>query len=110
MHSIIVGHFFFAENMLTGGTYLDMLEAFCFPQLVETENPDIMFQLDGAPPHFSNTVQDTLNEKFPEKWIGRGGLILWPARSPDLVPLDFFVWGHVKNTVYAEKSWNKSSE
>jgi hypothetical protein len=24
----------------------------------------------------------------------------WPARSPDLTPLDFFLWGHVKNLVY----------
>jgi hypothetical protein len=24
----------------------------------------------------------------------------WPARSPDLTPLDFFLCGHVKNLVY----------
>jgi hypothetical protein len=53
-----------------------MLEAFCFPQLDETENPDIMSQQDGASPHFSNVLWDTLNDKFPEKWTGRGGPIL----------------------------------
>lgn len=24
----------------------------------------------------------------------------WPARSPDLTPLDFFLWGYVKARVY----------
>ncbi|KOC61830.1 hypothetical protein WH47_06168, partial [Habropoda laboriosa] len=31
------------------------------------------------------------------RWIGRGSRICWPARSPDLTPLDFFLWGHVKS-------------
>lgn len=25
----------------------------------------------------------------------------WPPRSPDLNPLDFFLWGHLKSSVYA---------
>ena len=29
------------------------------------------------------------------------GTVAWPARSPDLTPLDFFfLWGHVKSVVY----------
>lgn len=45
-------------------------------------------------------VRNYLNEKYPNRWIGRGGPIAWPARSPDLTPLDFFLWGHVKEQVY----------
>jgi hypothetical protein len=37
---------------------------------------------------------------FPNRWIGRAGPILWPPRSPDLNPCDFFVWGHMKQLVY----------
>jgi hypothetical protein len=37
------------------------------------------------------------------RWIGRGGPIAWPPRSPDLTPLDIFLWGYVKNTVYQVK-------
>jgi len=37
---------------------------------------------------------------FPECWIGREGHINWPACSPNLNPLDFLVWGTLKNTVY----------
>ncbi|EZA47533.1 hypothetical protein X777_16215 [Ooceraea biroi] len=27
------------------------------------------------------------------------GPIIWPARSPDLNVLDFFVWGHIKSLI-----------
>jgi hypothetical protein len=32
-------------------------------------------------------------------WIGRGGTIALPPRSPDLTPPDFSVWGYVKDKV-----------
>ena len=32
--------------------------------------------------------------------MGRGGPVAWPPRSPDLTPLDFFLWRHVKSVVY----------
>jgi hypothetical protein len=38
-----------------------------------------------------------------DHWIGRGGPVAWPARSPDLTPLDFFLWGFVNQEVYQEK-------
>ena len=56
---------------------------------------------DGAPPHFSRVARQFLNRHFANKWIGRGGPIAWPARSPDLNPLDFHLWGHLKSIVYA---------
>ena len=37
---------------------------------------------------------------YPGPWIGRGGPVAWPPRSPDLTPLDFFLWGHIKRLVY----------
>ena len=36
-------------------------------------------------------------------WIGRDGPIPWPPRSPDITPLDFFLWGYVKDIVYRTK-------
>lgn len=59
------------------------------------------FQHDGAPPHFAFGVRQHLDVLYPQRWIGRGGPFLWPARSPDLTPLDFYLWGHVKQIVYA---------
>ena len=32
--------------------------------------------------------------------MGRYGPIRWPARSPDLNPLDFFFWGYCKELIY----------
>ncbi|GFW92263.1 uncharacterized protein TNCV_3541491 [Trichonephila clavipes] len=37
---------------------------------------------------------------YPRRWIGPGGPANWPARSPDLSCLDFFLWRHMKNLVY----------
>lgn len=58
------------------------------------------YQLDGAPAHSTNEVYHELTETFQDRWYGRNGPWLWPARSPDLTPLDFFVWGTIKNQVY----------
>jgi hypothetical protein len=49
------------------------------------------FMHDGAPPHFLGIVREHLNLTFAEQWIGRGGPVNRPARSPDLNPLDFDV-------------------
>ncbi|GBL62149.1 hypothetical protein AVEN_225592-1 [Araneus ventricosus] len=27
----------------------------------------------------------------------------WPPRSPDITPLDFYLWGYVKQHVYSER-------
>lgn len=53
------------------------------------------FMHDGAPAHFSRLVRNWLGQPFVygDHWIGRGGPIAWPPRSPDLNPLDFFLWG-----------------
>lgn len=59
------------------------------------------FQLDGCPAHFHRNVRNWLDNNFPEKWIGRNGPVSWPPRSPDITPLDFFIWGFLKEIVYA---------
>lgn len=61
---------------------------------------NMWIQLDGAPPHFAAPVRNWLNEQYPNRWIGRNGPVSWPPRSPDLTPLDFFLWSHVKALVY----------
>jgi hypothetical protein len=58
---------------------------------------------DGALAHYASNVRDWLDENFPARWIGRRGAIDWPARSPDLSPADYFLWGHLKDIVYQTK-------
>jgi hypothetical protein len=54
--SVNCAAFFVPENKVTGLVCLDML-AFCFRQLNETHNPDVMFQQDGGPPRVHNAVR-----------------------------------------------------
>lgn len=61
---------------------------------------NIIFQQDGAPAHNSIQVKEYLNETFGNLWIGTNGPVQWPPRSPDLTPMDFFLWGYIKNEVY----------
>jgi len=61
------------------------------------------FQHDGAPPHYSRIVREYLHASFPNRWLGRGGPVAWPPRSPDLTPLDYYIWGHMKTLVYETK-------
>jgi hypothetical protein len=58
------------------------------------------YQHDGAPAHYHANARQLLDEVFPNRWIGRGGPVAWPARSPDMTPLDFFLWGAMKALVY----------
>ena len=99
MHNQIIGSFVFAESTITANIYLDMLKHYIVPQLEEFQ-PRVVFQQDGAPPHWGLIVRDFLNETFPNRWIGRNGPTPWPPRSPDTTPLDFFLWGYVRDRVY----------
>ena len=55
---------------------------------------------DGSPVHFRREVVQCLNTNYANRWIGRNGPILWPARSPDMNPCDNFLWGRIKELVY----------
>jgi hypothetical protein len=41
-----------------------------------------------------------LDMHFPWRWVGRDGPIPWPPLSSDITPLDFLLWGYVKDIVY----------
>ena len=58
------------------------------------------FQQDGAPPHTANITLDWLDHKFPNRLISRKHEPEWPPHSRDLNPLDFYLWGFLKNNVY----------
>ncbi|XP_078049911.1 uncharacterized protein LOC144476674 [Augochlora pura] len=60
---------------------------------------NMWMQQDGAPPHNAVCSRQVMNEIFDEKWIGRGGPVAWPPHSPDLTPLDYFLWDFVKDSV-----------
>ena len=61
----------------------------------------IIFQQDGAPPHWGSHVRRFLVATFSNSWTGRDSTTPWPPRSPDIIPLDFFLWGYVKDKVFS---------
>ena len=80
---------------------VSMLQEFFIPEVRKMKRMrSIVFQQDGAPPHFTADVRRFLDKTFPGRWIGRGGPIRLAPRSSGLTPLDFFLWGHLKNVVY----------
>ena len=81
--------------------YLNMLENDVWPALTTVDRRTLIFMQDGAPAHYALVVREWLDSHFPGKWIGRSGPHKWPARSPDLTPYDFFLWGWLKEQVYA---------
>ena len=97
--SRLIGPYIF-EGPVTGESYLQMLDQYLWPQISRRR---FYFQQDGAPAHYAQNVRQWLDDKLPNRWIGRRGPIEWPARSPDLTPCDFFLWGRLKDIVYREK-------
>ena len=76
----------------------------------------------GAPPHFTMTVHEVLNEALPGWWIGSGSATSVlpksrPSHSPDLTAPDYSLWGIIKdkmaghccNTTYAWKVSQKDA-
>ena len=87
--------------------YLTTLRNKVWPIINAWDNiEDLIFMQDGAPPHFAIVVREWLNAQFPGKWIGCRGSHEWTARSPDLTPCDFFLWGWLKEQVYSTKPRN----
>ena len=98
----LIGPYIFADT-LTGDTYNAFLQH-TLPLLLENVPLNVRrrmwFQQDGAPSHYSRAARETLNIEVPDRLIGSGEPINWPARSPDLTPLDFYLWGHMKRLVF----------
>ena len=101
----------FIDGSVNGEEYLRLLEEDFYPAFCNLPNAsELHFMQDGAPPHWSHQVRDWLNENLADRWIGRGGPrdsnIPWPPRSPDLTPMDFYLWGHIKSKVYVRNYRN----
>jgi hypothetical protein len=60
------------------------------------------FLHDGAPAHFGRAggvVGQALSRTSDRS--GSEAHVPWPPRSPDLNPIDFYLWGSMKNVAYA---------
>ena len=87
---------------MNGLRYQTMINEVLWPELKDMDVDDVHFQQDGAMCHTSSETIGLLLEKFPGRVISRNGDYNWPSRSCDLTPLVFFIWGYVKDKVYAD--------
>ena len=87
-------HFVDDKAKINADYYVNSL----LPKLVEdceTLMPNgFTFQQDGAPAHTSRRAQGWLEQQTPEQqtpdFVNKDE---WPPNSPDLNPLDYYVWG-----------------
>ena len=87
------------ESIQNTNNYLEMLKTFFWPKHLRTsEYKKYYFQQDGAGSHRSDIVQNWGKDKFGKKFINK---YMWPPRSPDLNPCDFFLWRYLKDKVYS---------
>jgi hypothetical protein len=90
----IIGPIFFSET-ITAERYQELIMNFI--SVLEVDERDCSFQQDGIMAHTANSTMQILSEFFCGRIISRN---LLPPRSPDLSPLDFYLWGVLKENVY----------
>ena len=87
------GQFFSPRLSTTNGTVTTLCPFIV--QLQEAEIDKAYFQQDGATAHMSMAP---LHDVFADRIISK---TIWPPRSPDLSPSNFFLWGAMKNSFYS---------
>ena len=105
----IIGPVFIHEN-INSELYIKVLNENFIPTLrgMGVNMSETWFMQDGARPHRTQLVFDLLYEYFREKiialdssrFVGEG--TDWAPYSPDLNPCDFYLWGYLKEKVYAQ--------
>jgi hypothetical protein len=72
---------------------LSMFERF------KQQSSHAIFMHDDAPLH--KEFKEILDTEFKRKWIGSDSVFAtWPRLLPDMHPLCFFLWGHIKSKIY----------
>ena len=106
----IIGPFFFVDEQqhpvtVNSDRYVAVLSKFwrSLGRFVGDEGRQNQhFQQDGAAPHVSKAALRWIRDHFGDRTVSRGTGHSWAANSPDLSPLDFHIWGYLKDKVCGE--------
>ena len=107
-NGLIIGPVIIRQYM-NAQKYLDVINDAVGPELLANpryqQNADgsisrVWWIQDGASCHRTRAVRERLTALFPDRVVGIGHAVEYPPRSPDLTPLDFFLWGYIKSKVY----------
>ena len=89
--------------MVNGDRYRAMLNEFLFTKIVEEDIGNILFQQEGVACHTAEATLDDLRPVFEDGIISLRADVVWPPRSCELTPLDYYLWRAVKDKCYADK-------
>lgn len=95
----IIGPIFFNDTVTAERYRTDILEPF-INQLDDDELRTGYFQQDGAPAHVARNTLQYLQEFFGERLLSKDR---FPTRSPDLTPLDFYLFGNLKTKIFRNR-------
>jgi len=99
-------HFFEKGQTVTKEVYLRVLTNVVKPWMVTVvSGRQYVFQQDGAPAHTSHLVQNWLSDNVDMFWSKE----FWPPNSPDLNPLDYYVWSVVERVTNKTRHPNVAS-
>ena len=91
----IIGPFFFENEhgeavIVNGDHYRTMLNEFLFTKIEEKDIGNVWIQQDGTKCHTAADTNDILRPVFKGRIISRRADVVWPPRSCDLTPLDYY--------------------
>ena len=92
----IIGSFFFENEQeeavtVNGDRYRAMLNEFLFTKIEEKDIGNIWFQQGRATCHTAEATLDVLHAVFEDRIISHRADVVWPPRSCDLIPLDYYL-------------------
>ena len=103
---IIAPYFFLNEAgaavSVIGLRYPSMINNFLCQKLEDMDVDNVYLQKYGAKCHTNDETISILREKFPGRVISRNGDDNWPLKSCGLIPVDFLLWGYVKDKDFSE--------
>ena len=88
---------------VNGDRYRAMLNEVLFTKIKEEDIGNIWFQQNNATCHTAEATLDVLASVFEDRIISCRADDVWPQRSCDMTPLDYYLWGVVKDKCYADK-------
>ena len=74
-----------------------------FTKIKEEDIGNIWFQQEEATCHTAEATLDVLRPVFEDLIISRRADVVWPPRSCNVTPLDYYLWGAVKDKCYPDK-------
>ena len=77
---------------VTSAWYQDMLIHCAIPESQQQNVlSEVVWMQDIAPSHVVSSIKNLLCQRFSGRDISRHFPFLWPPRSPDLTPMDFWL-------------------